>query len=41
MITAKDNDLQVTQNSLHFKQLQDSLKKLVNKNHKTSEHVKQ
>ena len=29
MITAKDGDLQMTQNSSHFKQLPDSLKKSV------------
>ena len=40
MITAKDSDLQVTQNSSHFKQLPDSLKKSFNKNEEnTSEHV--
>ena len=39
MITAKDSDLQITRNSSHFKQLPDSLKKSVNKNENTSEHV--
>ena len=39
MITAKDSDLQITQNYSHFKQLPDSLKKLVNKNENTGEHV--